>query len=140
MIVALVLIIFGSLCFYLLTKSWRRTNPVQKIALILVSLTFMSLANLCFASELSYELYGGEPEAGKIEGGRFFVGNHGRYPEVSEQFYRRDILYKEISSYVVGAGIITSAAAIWFARRFKLTNMALDPTSPSTIESVAKPR
>jgi hypothetical protein len=38
-----------------------------------------------------YRSVGGLPSIGKVEGGRYYVGNHGAYTEVSEEDWNRGV-------------------------------------------------
>jgi len=53
------------------------------------ALIFVCLALLNFNAFLAHDaLIGGSAEAGKVENGKYFVGHHGHYTEVSRSAYQ----------------------------------------------------
>lgn len=75
----------------------------------------MSVANFYFALELPFDLTGGGPEQGYAQDGHCYVGNHGRYIEVSPEFYHQTLRYQRISSAVTIA-LLTVAILAFLIR------------------------
>jgi hypothetical protein len=81
-----------------------------RIFFMLLSLTILAVANKFLAAWLPYAPRGGGPEIGKIVDGHYFVGNHGRYFEVSRHFFEASIRYSDISTAILLiAAIVTTA-------------------------------
>ena len=76
----------------------RKLKLTSLLVLVLLITWLLSIANFAVGiGFVSYGLYGGTPENGKIQNGKYYVGNHGEYREVSEQFYHNDLIYDTIS-------------------------------------------
>lgn len=79
--------------------------------------TFLAGANYTFANMfLDDTLHQGSVESGKAEHGRYFVGDRGRYHEVSEPFYRLVPQYKLVSGCMLVAGILGTVVCMEWAR------------------------
>src|SRR5437762_12428602 len=96
-----VLMIYACITAYLLVTGWRTVTVGTKIRGALLSLSCLAIANYMFVVHIvQYALHGGGITNGKIENGHYFVGNHARYTEVSQQFWQRTSHYQEISGWV----------------------------------------
>ena len=85
------------------------------------------LYGLCIAvfllAWLNYTIYwivgvclGGFADIGRVEGGRYFLGSHGRYTEVSQALFT----YSRIHGYstlITHALVFVSALLIWVFRK-----------------------
>lgn len=85
-----------------------------------IGFTFLAGANYAFANMfLDGILHHGSVALGKIENGRYFVGDRGRYFEVSESFYHLVPRYVMVSGCLLIAGILGTIACMEWARRTK---------------------
>jgi hypothetical protein len=110
---AAVPLLFAFLSGWALVLSWKKVTLGPKIGGVLLTLTFVAAANSVVALNLPDDLYGGDPGIGKVVDGHYFVGNHGRFTEVSEGTFRGLLLYQHVSGYVLAACIVSTAIAIW---------------------------
>jgi hypothetical protein len=96
----LVLLVYAAIVIYALLLGWRKASITSRFLAILLAVTSIAFAHLAVAGALPFELKGGGPEQGKIENGHYFVGNHGRYMEVSPAFFRNTLNYEKLSFWV----------------------------------------
>ena len=95
-----VLFFYAAITLRVLWIGWRKVTVISRLLAGLLALTFMSIANFYFALELPFDLKCGGPEQGYVQDGHCYVGNHGRYIEVSPEFYHQTLRYERISSAV----------------------------------------
>ena len=115
---------------YALFRSWRRVPAGTRFLAVLFAMTFLSQANSFVASELPVALKGGGPAQGKIENGHYFVGNHGRYTEVSPRFFYDTLRYEHISFWV--ATVILTATVVGFWLRFRRSSKTVQSENQDT--------
>lgn len=70
-----------------------RQTTMRRISLVLF---FVALANF-FAFVIGCWVLGGDALAGKVEHGRYYVGNHGKYTEVTQ----REFAYSQAHAWSV---------------------------------------
>jgi hypothetical protein len=117
MLLGIVPLTYAFICFFALVKSRRKLSAEGKFGVTLLALTFIAWANQTVATWMPYDLYHGDAQNGKIVSGHYFVGDRGRYTEVSRRFFENSVLYQQISGYIFAAFLICSILVIWRARR-----------------------
>ena len=91
-------------------RIWERHR--RKIAAALVILPFVNF----FLYALIAEILGGDAVNGKVDGGRYYLGLHGQYTEVSRAVFT----YSKYHTYAIWATSIlflTTAAILEIKRR-----------------------
>jgi len=98
-------------------------SVVQRMLAICFALSFFAFANLIVADEIPDALYHGHPDNGKVENGHYFVGDRGRYTEVSERFYYGMLWYSHLSLEIGCSSFFISVGGIWlYKRRAKMAS------------------
>jgi len=86
-----------------------------------------TIAALAFANFLLFltisQLIGGSAPNGMVRNGHYFLGEHGRYVEVSAPIYR----YSQIHTYSL---VLTTVAGLWAFKRGRELHEELEDYNP----------
>ncbi len=100
----------------------RFLNVIRVVLLLVFLLAVGSGANFLICVGLGLSI-GGEATLGKVENGKYYVGEHGRYTQVSKETYWRMYRYEKVTFtisdimfwpyFVAGIIWLTNAEKIW---------------------------
>jgi hypothetical protein len=136
-VVAAPLVFLGVFVTYGIVRFWRGMYWFQRELATVVVFTTLAVANRIVFMEVMHCRLGGLPSHGKIEHGRYFVGDRQIYHEVSAATYRDSMSYETWSGRAALISIVALVIS-WGYAGIARKNIPKDGTNvaPSTAVAV----
>ena len=78
---------------------------------------------------------GGDAALGKVEDGRYYLGSHGTYTQVSPQVWRYSRIHRNSTLITHAVGMVVAPALMWFGLRKRPHNPSAAMDRPGGLSS-----
>ena len=112
LIMELAFVMVAAYCAAHIIASWRMLTWRRRCVSTALVVLLLAMALDGVVTKLSVLQLGGMAKWGKIDGGKFFVGNHGQYTEVTDAVFRRNLWYGRVAGGLEAVSIVGFLAAL----------------------------
>jgi hypothetical protein len=132
-ITGVIYVLFASVCTWAAISSWPKIAVRKRCTAAVFVITVLVGASDLFFDSYSLHYLGGLARWGKIEDGRYYVGNHGQYAQVTQGSFQTNLLIDRLLGYV-GTGLVIVLLILLLSSGF-----FRQPGAQWSLESILKP-